>query len=97
MLVFHVTFHCRPGMREAFLEKLTAEGIVAACRGEAGNLGYSYYFSAENDCDLLLIEKWRDADALARHGKQPHYARLGELKAEFVNDTTIEKYVSEKV
>ena len=46
MPVFHVTFKCRPGMREAFLEKLKAEGIVAACRGEEGNLGYDYYFSA---------------------------------------------------
>lgn len=91
MLVFHVTFHCRPGMREAFLEKLTAEGIVAACRGEAGNLGYSYYFSAENDCDLLLIEKWQDFSALTAHAKQPHMARMDEIKAEYVTDMTLEK------
>ena len=45
--------------------------------------------------DLLLVEKWRDADALAAHGKQPHYARLGELKAELVNETVIEKFVPE--
>ena len=44
---------------------------------------------------LLLVEKWRDADTLAAHGKQPHYTRLGELKAEFVNETVIEKFVLE--
>ena len=38
MLVFNVTFKCKPGMREAFLKKLMDEGIYAACRGEEGNL-----------------------------------------------------------
>ena len=70
---------------------------AVACRAEDGNIKYDYYFATEDSDELLLIEKWRDADALARHGRQPHYARLGELKAEFVNDTTIEKYVSEKM
>ena len=42
--------------------------------------------------DLLLVEKWRDADALAAHGRQPHFARLGDLKAEFVIETVIEKF-----
>ena len=91
MPVFHVTFKCRPGMREAFLEKLKAEGIVAACRGEEGNLGYDYYFSAENDCDLLLIEKWKDFNALAAHAKQAHMKRMDEIKAEYVTDMAIEK------
>ncbi|MBR5702555.1 MAG: antibiotic biosynthesis monooxygenase [Oscillospiraceae bacterium] len=91
MLVFHVIFKCKPGMRETFLEKLTEEGIVAACRGEAGNLGYSYYFSAENDRDLLLIEKWKDLAALAGHARQPHMARMDEIKAEYVTDMTLEK------
>lgn len=91
MPVFHVTFKCRPGMREAFWEKLTAEGIVAACRAEEGNQGYDYYFSAENGCDLLLIEKWKDFDALARHAKQPHMKRMDEIKAEYVTDMTLEK------
>lgn len=91
MPVFHVTFKCRPGMREAFLEKLKAEGIVAACRGEEGNLGYDYYFSAENSCDLLLIEKWKDFGALAAHAKQAHMKRMDEIKAEYVTDMTIEK------
>lgn len=91
MPVFHVTFKCRPGMREAFLEKLKAEGIVDACRGEEGNLGYDYYFSAENSCDLLLIEKWKDFGALAAHAKQAHMKRMDEIKAEYVADMAIEK------
>ena len=54
---------------------------------------YEYYYPAEEGDELLLIEKWTDADALAAHGKQEHYLRLGELKKEFVNETVVEKFV----
>ena len=92
MIVLNVTYKCRPEMREMFLEAIMAEGIDAACRAEEGNIKYDYYRPADGSDDLLLVEKWRDADALAEHGKQPHFARLGELKPEFVEDTVIEKY-----
>ena len=91
MLVFNVTFKCRPGMRDEFLEKLMGEGICAACRGEEGNLKYDYYAAVDGD-DLLLIEKWRDLSALMKHARQPHMARMDELKAEYTTDMILEKY-----
>lgn len=90
MPVFHVTFKCRPEQREVFLEKLKAEGIIAACREEAGNLSYDYYLTADDPDELLLIEKWKDMDALMAHAKQTHMARMDALKAEYVTDMKIE-------
>jgi quinol monooxygenase YgiN len=90
MLVFHVVFKCKPDMRETFLEKLEAEGIVAACRGEAGNISYRYYIPVDNDCELLLIEKWADMESLKKHAMQTHMVRMDELKAEYVADMTLE-------
>ena len=92
MIVLNVSYKCRPGMRDEFLERIRREGIDAASRAEAGNLKYDYYFPADGGDELLLVEKWRDADALAEHGRQPHFARLGALKAEYVADTVIEKF-----
>lgn len=93
MIVLNVTYKCRPGMREAFLEAIRAEGIDEASRSEAGNLKYDYYLPLGGGDELLLVEKWQDADALAAHGRQPHFLRLGALKAEYVNETVIEKFV----
>ncbi|MBQ5991792.1 MAG: antibiotic biosynthesis monooxygenase [Clostridia bacterium] len=93
MIVLNVTYKCRPGMREAFLEAIRAEGIDEASRAEAGNLKYDYYLPFGGGDELLLVEKWQDADALAAHGRQPHFLRLGALKAEYVNETVIEKFV----
>ena len=92
MIVLNVTYKCKPDMRDEFLEMIYTEGIDVASRGEEGNIKYDYYTPVDNSDDLLLVEKWRDAEALAAHGKQPHFARLGELKKEFVLDTIIEKF-----
>lgn len=93
MIVLNVTYKCRPGMREKFLEAIRAEGIDTASRGEAGNLKYDYYFAEGSDTELLLVEKWADAEALRIHHDEPHFARLSELKKGFVNETVKEEYV----
>jgi quinol monooxygenase YgiN len=93
MIVLNVTYQCKPDLREAFLERILAEGIDEASRSEAGNLKYDYYLPLGGGDELLLVEKWQDADALAAHGRQPHFLRLGALKAEYVNETVIEKFV----
>ena len=92
MIVLNVTYKCKPGMREAFLAKIREEGLDAKSRGEAGNSKYDYYFAADDGDELLLVEKWQDAEALAKHGKEPHFARLGKIKEEYVAETVIEKY-----
>jgi len=92
MIVMNVTYKCKPEMREEFLERIMTEGIDIACRAEDGNIKYDYFTSTDDSDELLLVEKWRDADALAAHGRQPHFARLREIKDEFVTETIIEKY-----
>ena len=58
-----------------------------------GNLKYNYYLPFDGGDELLLVEKWRDAEALAAHAKTPHFLRLGALKTAYVTETVIEKYV----
>ena len=92
MLVFNVTFKCKPGMRDVFLNAIRSEGIASGARREPGNLMYDWYVSAENDTDLLLIEKYQDGDAVAEHVRQAHTGRLVELKEEYVEDMILEQY-----
>ena len=92
MIVLNVTYKCKPELREAFLERIRKEGIDAASRAETGNLKYDYYIPYDASDDLLLIEKWADEDALKAHAETPHYARLKELKPEYVTDTLAERF-----
>ena len=92
MIVLIVTYKCKPGMREKCLEAIKAEGLDAGARAEAGNIKYDYYMSAEDENEMLLVEMWRDEEAIAFHNEQDHFKRLVELKDDFVEKTTIEKY-----
>ena len=96
MIVLNVTYLCKPDQRDEFLKMIIREGIDEACRGEDGNYKYDYYLPAAGGDELLLVEKWRDAEALARHGKEPHLARLKELKAEYVTDTRIDRFETQE-
>ena len=94
MIVLNVTYRCKPGAREAFLEAILREGIDEASRAEAGNLKYEYYLPFGGGDELLLVEKWRDEAALKAHAETPHYARLKELKPRFVIETIVERFES---
>ena len=72
MIVLNVTYKCKPGLRDEFLEMIFTEGIDRACRAEDGNIRYDYYTPVEGGDELFLLEKWRDADALAKHAGQPN-------------------------
>ena len=92
MEVLNVTYHCKEGMREEFLGTIIAEGIDKKCRAENGNIKYDYYFAADDENELFLVEKWENADVLAVHMQQDHFKRLGELKEQFVEDTEIMRF-----
>lgn len=92
MIVLNVIYNCKPGMAKVFLDSIRAQGIDDAVRAEEGNIRYDYFFPADGGDELLLLEKWRDADVLAAHMKQPHMQPLGALKAEYVNETVIERF-----
>ena len=79
-------------MRDEFLEAIMTEGIDVACRAEDGNFKYDYYMSTQDDNEMLLVEHWRDANAIAAHQGQAHFKRLGEIKNEYVDETIIRKY-----
>ncbi|MBQ3371436.1 MAG: antibiotic biosynthesis monooxygenase [Mogibacterium sp.] len=92
MEILNVTYKCKEGMREKFLEAIKAEGLDAASRAEAGNIKYDYYFAADSPDELFLLEKWADDEAIKSHNAEPHFKRLGEIKADYVYETVLERY-----
>ncbi len=87
-----VHYHVKPGMRQAFYEAIMAKGIAAASRAEEGNEKYDYYFSPDHENELLLLEIWRDAEAVRLHGESAHFKALGALKQKYVAETVIRRY-----
>lgn len=96
MIVLNVTYKCKLSKRAEYLHAIHKEGIDVSSQAEEGCLKYEYYNSTTDDDELLLIEKWKDSEAIDVHKNTEHFKRLGELKAEYVIETTIEKFITEE-
>ena len=92
MLTWNVTYHCKPGQREAFYQVLCGLGVRANSLGEAGNVKYDYFFSAQDPDALLLVESWTSPELQQAHCQTELFARLQAKKAEFVERTEIDKF-----
>ena len=86
-MTLFVKYTAKPGMRETFVRTLVEKGIVTAIRGEDGCICYDYYFSAQDENVVLLIEKWESEEHQRIHMTQPHMTELMAVKDEFVADT----------
>lgn len=73
-----------------FYEEVKAAGIIEKSRQEAGNLCYDYFFSAEKENEILLVEKWESAEIQQKHSKLPHFAELGKIKEKYKIQTEAE-------
>lgn len=92
MYTIYVVFKCHPGKREAFVERVTADGILAAIRAEDGCHRYDYYFSEADPTELLLIEAWETKRHQEIHLTQPHMDALRALKGDYIESTTLGEF-----
>ena len=78
-----------PGQRDAFLQMMRESGILDQIRREEGCLDYRYYLPEEEDGTLLLVERWTGPEAQKAHMATGHMARLGQVKAQYVAETSV--------
>ncbi|MFR4336590.1 MAG: putative quinol monooxygenase [Lawsonibacter sp.] len=78
-----------PGQRDAFLQMMRESGILDQIRREEGCLDYRYYLPEEEDGTLLLVERWTGPEAQKAHMATSHMARLGQVKAQYVAETSV--------
>lgn len=89
MYTIYVKFTCLPEKRESFIQRVKAEGVLAAIRAEDGCLRYDYYLSEKDSNELLLIEQWASREHQQIHLTQPHMDRLRSFKAQYITDTVL--------
>ncbi len=92
MYRIYVTFHCYEGKREAFVERLKADGILAAIRAEDGCEMYDFYFSEEDENKILLVEAWASRRHQEVHMTTEHMARFRVLKDNYVQNSHLGEF-----
>ena len=87
-----VTYKLKPQAREYFLGEVAAAEILQKTCREDGALRYDYYLSAADADAVLLVERWRSAEAQSAHLQTAQIAELKRIKEKYVLETVVEKF-----
>ena len=88
-LTLYVAYTAKPGCRETFVRQIVMEGIADTIRREEGCIRYDYYFSAQQEDEILLVEQWQTEEKQQAHLRAPHMDQLRRLKSEYVADARL--------
>ncbi|MBO7485669.1 MAG: antibiotic biosynthesis monooxygenase [Spirochaetaceae bacterium] len=82
-----------------FAKEMTEGGTVEKIRAEKGNLRYEYYqplFDESPDKTLLLIDQWKNQEAIDLHHASPMMAEITRLRKKYDLHMTVERYISDE-
>lgn len=83
------------GNARKFAEEMMASGTVAAIRAEDGNERYEYFQPLEDPETILLIDQWRDQEAIDKHHASPMMKTLGELREKYDLHMQVRRYADD--
>ena len=63
-------------------------------RKEEGNLRYASFYPADDPETVLLIDAWRDQEALDHHHASPMMTQISALREKYDLHMKVERYVS---
>jgi len=83
------------GSARKFAEEMVASGVVKNIRAEEGNLRYEYFFPMEDPETVLLIDSWRDQQAIDTHHATPMMGQIAALREKYDLHMKVERYLSD--
>ncbi|WP_379158488.1 putative quinol monooxygenase [Paenibacillus sp. sgz5001063] len=82
MIIIHAVMQVNPAFKEKFLAE--AKQLLAATHTEEGNLSYELYNHIEQDNTYIMVETWRDMEAVASHNTSAHFTGFAAKAPEFL-------------
>lgn len=84
------------GSARAFVREMESSGTADAVRREEGNERYEYFFSASDPETVLLIDRWRNQEAINAHHASPMMKTIIELREKYDLHMKVEHYVPDE-
>lgn len=79
-----------------FMKEMESSGIADAIRAKDGCLRYDYFIPVNDDKTVLLIDSWKNQEALDEHHKSDLMPKIAQLRDKYDVHMTVERYISEE-
>ena len=80
------------GSAKEFAREMTESGLVNKIRAEEGNERYEYFFPLDDPETVLLIDRWRDQQALDAPRKSELMEEIAALREKYALRMRVERY-----
>ena len=91
-ITINIYYKGENGNAKKFAEEMVSSGIVNRVRAEAGNLKYEYFFPMDDSETVLLIDRWKNEEALDIHHKSEMMKEIAELRNKYHLSMKVEKF-----
>jgi len=91
-LTINIYYKGKNGSARRFAEEMISSGLVDKIRAEEGNLRYEYFFQMNDSETVMLIDKWKDEEALNLHHKSPMMKEIAFLREKYKLSMKVEKF-----
>ena len=91
-LIVNIYYKGENGNARRFAEEMISSGIVDRIRKEEGNLRYEYFFPMDNSETVMLIDKWKDEEALDEHHRSPMMKEIAELREKYKLSMHVDRF-----
>ena len=95
MITVNLYYTGTNGSARAFAEEMVQTGVVTAIRAEDGNLRYEYFFPMDDPETVLLIDQWRDQEAIDVHHASPMMGQIAALREKYDLHMKVERFASD--
>lgn len=92
----NIYYKGKDGSARKFAEEMISRGIVDRVRAEDGNERYEYFFPMDDPETVLLIDRWKDQEAIDIHHKSPMMQEIAELRTKYHLSMRVERYTELK-
>lgn len=95
-LVINIYYTGKNGSAKKFAEEMTSSGLVDKIRAEEGNEKYEYFFPADDPETVLLIDRWKNEEALDAHHKSEMMKEIANLREKYNLHMKVEQFTPRK-
>ena len=84
------------GNAQKFVKEIEETGTADAIRNEEGNLRYEYFISMSEPETVLLIDSWKNQQALDIHHASEMMGKIAELREKYNLTMRAERFASDE-
>lgn len=91
-LTINIYYKGKNGNAKKFAEEMMSSGLVDKIRNEEGNERYEYFFPMEDPETVMLIDRWKNEEALDFHHKSEMMQEIAELRNKYKLSMKVDRF-----